>query len=197
MKAKTERLYHWATEKANSKHSSVWVALLFSLEIFLFIPLDAVLLFFGLQNRKKIFHYVAIAAISSTISGCLGYFLGHFLWDAVGPYIVPNLISTSFFERLSFHFEQYEHWAVFLGSLLPFPLKALSLTAGVFHLPFFSFVSSLAAARLLRFILVGSAVAFWGDKVKNFLDKYFHQVMLLLVAKIVLALIFFWILSYC
>lgn len=195
MKSKTEKLYHWAREKANSRYSSVWVALLFSLEIFLFIPLDAILLFFGLQNRKKIFNYVAIAAIASTISGCLGYFLGHFLWDVIGSYIVPCLISSALFEKISFHFQEYEHWAVFFGSLLPFPLKALSVAGGVFHLPFLPFASCLLAARLLRFTLVGSAAIFWGDKVKDFLDKHFHRIMLLVGAKIVLALLFFWFLA--
>lgn len=195
MKARTEKIYLWATEKANSKNSPLWIALLFSLEIFLFIPLDAVLLFFGLQNRKKIFYYATIAGIASTLSGCLGYFLGHFLWDAISSYVVPNLISHGFFDRLSGHFEQYEHWAIFFGSLLPFPLKALSLVAGVFHLPFFPFLCCLLAARLLRFTLVGCAVAFWGDKVKSFMDKHFHRIMLLIGAKIALAFLFFWALA--
>jgi len=195
MKARTEKLYLWATEKANSKNSPLWIALLFSLEIFLLIPLDAVLFFFGLQNRKKIFHYAIIGAIASTFSGCLGYFLGHFLWDSIGPYVVPGLISSSSFEHFSLHFEQYEHWAVFFGSLLPFPLKALSLIAGVFHLPFFPYFCCLLAARLLRFTLVACAVAFWGEKVKGFIDRHFHQIMLLVFAKIALAIVFFWILA--
>jgi membrane protein YqaA with SNARE-associated domain len=195
MKTKTTKLYHWATEKANSKHASIWISLLFSLEIFLFIPLDAILMFFCLQNRQKIPYYVSIAAIASVVSGCLGYFLGHFVWDWIGSYIVPHLISFSLFENIGSHFAQYENWAVFLGALLPFPLKAISLAAGVFHLPLFPFISCLAAARLLRFMIVGSAMAFWGEKVKIFMDKHFHYIILLIGAKIALAVGFFWLMA--
>ena len=192
MKTKTARLYHWASEKANSKNSSVWIGLLFLLEIFLFIPLDAVLMFFCLQNRQKIFYYVTIAAAASLASGLIGYFLGHFLWDWIGSYIVPHLISASFFEKIGLHFAQYENWAIFLRALLPLPLKAISLAAGVFHLPLLPFISCLAAARLLRFMIVGSAMAFWGEKVKAFMDKHFHHIILLVALKIVLALALFW-----
>ncbi|MDP1608146.1 MAG: VTT domain-containing protein [Chlamydiales bacterium] len=195
MKAKTAKIYNWATEKASSSRSSAWVALLFALEIFLFIPLDAVLMFCCSQNKRKIFQYVTIAALASTLSGCIGYFLGHLLWDMIGSYIVPHLISPSAFEKISLHFEQYEHWAVFLGALLPFPLKALTLAAGVFHLPFFPFVCCLAAARLFRFAIVGSAMAFWGEQLKTFMDKHFHYVIVLIGIKILLGLFFFWVLA--
>ena len=193
MKDKTAKLYHWATEKANSKRASIWIGLLFFLEIFLFIPLDAVLMFFCLQNKQKIFYYVLIAAVASLFGACVGYFLGHFLWEWIGPYIVPNLISLSLFNQIGIHFQQYESWAVFLGALLPFPLKALSLTAGVFHLPLLSFICCLAAARLLRFMIVGAAMAFWGEKVKMFMDRHFHLMMILIAVKATLALGIFWI----
>jgi membrane protein YqaA with SNARE-associated domain len=195
MKAKTAKLYHWATEKANSKRASLWIGLLFSLEIFLFIPLDAILMFFCLQNRQKIFYYVSIAALASLFSACLGYFLGHFLWEWIGPYIVPQFMSLSFFTQIGLHFQQYESWAVFLGALLPFPLKALSLTAGVFHLPLLPFICCLAAARLLRFMIVGAAMVFLGEKVKTFIDQHFHYIILLIAAKLALAIGFFWIVA--
>lgn len=195
MKAETARLYHWASQKANSKRATLWLGVLFILEIFLFIPLDAVLMFFCLQNRQKIFSYITISAIASVFSGCLGYFLGHFLWDWIGPYIVPHFISASLFDTIGRHFAEYESWAVFLGALLPLPLKALSLTAGVFHLPLFPFICCLAAARLLRFTLVGSAMLFWGEKVKTFLDKNFYYIFIFIGAKIALAIGLFWLMA--
>ncbi len=39
-----------------------------------------------------------------------------------------------YFERFAGHFQQFESLAVFIGAFLPFPLKALSLSAG--NLPF-------------------------------------------------------------
>ncbi len=195
MEGRTAKLYQWATQKANSKLAYLWVGVLFTLELLLFIPLDAVLMFFCLQNKQKTFYYVLIAAVGSTLSGIAGYLLGHFLWDLIGPYVVPQFISTVFFERLSLHFQQYGNWAIFFGSLLPFPLKALSLTAGVFHFGLFPFICCLFAARLLRFSLVGGAMVLWGERVRNFLDRHFHKIFLLLGAKIIAIFLFFWMLQ--
>lgn len=195
MKRHSTKLYNWALDKASSKRAPLWLATLFGLELFLLIPLDAVMAFFCLQKRSNIFLYVMIASVASTISGLAGYLLGHFLWDLIGNWVVPHLISTSSFEKMSSHIVQYENWAVFFGSLLPFPLKILSIAGGVFHLGVLPFVSCLAVARVLRFTLTGVAMAFWGEKVKTFMDRHFHSIFMVLGAKIAGAILFFWILA--
>ncbi len=195
MEKTPSRLYAWAIQKANSPKASLWIGLLFFLELVLFVPLDTILLFFCLQNRSRIFLYVGIAAVASLASGVIGYLMGHFLWDLLGSYIVPYLISTSQFDRISTHFQAYENWAVFFGAFFPFPLKAVSLIAGVFHLGVLPFVLYLAAARFLRFFLIGSAMALWGEKVKDFVERHFHRILMVVGAKVAAALLFFWILA--
>src|SRR5690348_13325392 len=80
------KLYSWAIQKAASPKAPLWIGLLFFLELFLFIPLDAILMFFCLQNRSRIFLYAGIATIASLCSGLIGYLFGHFLWDMIAPY---------------------------------------------------------------------------------------------------------------
>jgi membrane protein YqaA with SNARE-associated domain len=195
MKAQTQKLYTWATEKAASSRSPLWLALLFSLELFLIVPLDAVLLFFCSQNPRKTFLYVTLATLTSTLSGLAGYLFGHLLWDLIGPYLVPSLIPASAFDRFASHFQLYEHWAVFFGTLLPFPLKALSLASGVFHIGLLPFLTYMFFARLLRFSLSGIAMILWGPKVKTLLDKYHHHVFLALGIKTLLAAGLFWLIA--
>ena len=195
MKRHSTKLYNWAIEKASSEKAPLWLALLFSMELFLLIPLDAVMAFFCMQKRSNIFLYIMIATLASTVSGLIGYLFGHFLWDLVGNWVVPHLISTTAFARMSTHIQQYENWAVFFGALLPFPLKALSLVGGVFHLGLAPFITCLAAARIFRFSLVAGLMAFWGDKVKIFVDRHFHSIFMVIGAKIAVALLFFWVLA--
>lgn len=195
MKRHSAKLYNWAIDKASSEKAPFWLGLLFSMELFLLIPLDAVMMFFCLQKRSNIFLYIMIATVASTLSGLIGYLLGHFLWDLVGGWVVPNLISTKSFAQMSGHVQHYENWAIFFGSLVPFPLKVLSLVAGVFQLGVLPFVTCLAIARLLRFAIIGTAMVFWGEKVKTFLDRHFHSIFMLLGAKIAAALLFFWVLA--
>lgn len=195
MKRHSTKLYNWALEKAASDKAPLWLAVLFGLELFLLIPLDAVMMFFCLQKRSNIFLYIMIAAIASTLSGLVGYLLGHFLWDLIGEWVVPHLLSNATFERISGHIQEYENGAVFLGSLLPFPLKALSLVAGVFHLGIVPFITCLTTARILRFAITGVAMAFWGEKVKAFVDRHFHSIFMVIGAKIAGAVLLFWMLA--
>ena len=192
MKEQTAKFYNWALEKASSSKAPYWVALLFVLELFLFIPLDAVLMFFCLQDRRKTILYVVIAALASTLSAALGYLVGHFLWDLVGPFIVPTLISGASFERISAHLQEYENWGVFLAALIPFPLKAVTLVAGVFHLKFAEFISFIFLARLLRFSLIGAAMILFGEKVKSFVDRHFQKIFMAIGAKTALIFLMVW-----
>ncbi len=195
MKTRSAKFYHWAIDKASSEKAPLWIALLFSLELFLFVPLDAVMMFFCLQKRRNIVLYILITTIASTLSGFLGYLLGHFLWDLVGGWVVPHLISFASFEKMSGHIQHYENWAVFLGSLIPFPLKILSVVSGVFHLGIPAFITYLATARLIRFALIGGMMAIWGERVKLFVDKHFHRIFMILGAKIAAASALFWIIA--
>lgn len=195
MKRSTTKLYNWAIEKASSTKAPLWLGVLFSLELVLLIPLDAIMMFFCLQKRSNILLYIMIATIASTISGLIGYLFGYFLWDLIGNWVVPHIISTGTFERLSGHMVEYENWAVFFGALIPFPLKALSLVGGVFKLGIIPFVTFLAAARLIRFALIGGLMAVWGEKVKLFVDRHFHRIFMVLGAKIAVAILFFWVLA--
>lgn len=195
MRATTTKFYNWSLAKASSNRAPFWLALLFGLEILLFIPLDAVLMFFCLQKRNFIPLYVLIATIASVLSGLVGYFFGHFLWELIESFIIPHFISATSFASLSHQIDKYEHWAIFFGTLLPFPLKALSLTAGVFKLGAASFAAYMALARFLRFGLIGAAMAFWGEKVKTFVDRHFHRLFLLVGAKVAIVTFGLWVLA--
>jgi len=192
MRAQTTKLYNWALQKAESSKAPFWIGLLFFCEILLFIPLDAILMFFCLQNKRKTILYVILATLASTCSGLIGYLLGHFLWDMIGSYVVPHLISTSSFEHISHQFQTYENWTVFIGALIPFPLKALSLGAGVFQLGISSFLLWFFLARLVRFSLIGGLMYLFGEPVKQFVDRHFHRIFLAIGAKVAAVFLLFW-----
>lgn len=196
MRAHTERLYRWTLKKAESSRAPYWLALVFALEIFLFIPLDPILIFCILQNRKNAWTYALIAALASCCSAALGYLVGHFLWDLASPYLIPQWISATTFDRIVSHVEHYEGWAIWLGAALPFPLKVLSLGAGVLQIGLTPFLLYFLLARLSRFCSIALSLWIWGDKVKTFLDRHFHRVFLLLGAKMALALGCIWFFAY-
>lgn len=195
MRKTTTKLYNWATQKASSPHARWWITLLFALELVLLIPLDAVMVFFCLHDRRAIPIYILIGALASTFSALIGYSIGYFLWELVGPYVVPHLISHHLFEQFSCHCQNYGSLAIFLGALLPVPLKAISLIAGVFDFGVVPFLIYFFLGRLLRFSLVGGAMVLWGERVKIFLDRYYHHLLLAFLAKIAFIILLVWVLA--
>ncbi len=185
-------MYDWTAIKAKSRFSSMWLIVVFFFEIIVFIPLDALMVLFCLENPDRKFLNAALAAIASTAGGIAGYFLGLFAWDVISPYVLGPLMSASFFDKICAHYSLYQNWAIFIGSFLPLPFKVIALSAGVCHLNLGHFVTFVLLARLARFLLIAKAVEVWGLQIKIFVDRYLGRLIMALGAKIAIAFTFFW-----
>ena len=190
-----KKIYDWASRKALSRWAPLWLAFIFILEMFLFLPMDALLILFCMHNPKRRYTYALVATLSSIFIGLIGYALGYWLWDSIGGFVTQYLISPSFFERLVTHYNDYEYLAVFLGGFLPIPFKAITISAGFCHIPITGYVIALLFSRALRFFLLAEMMQHWGDKVRAFIDRYFGQLLLAFGAKTALTFAFFWVLG--
>ncbi len=190
--ALSKTIYDWAAAKANSRFSHFWLGMVFVLELVLFIPFDAVLVLFCLENPSRRYVYATFAALASVFTGLVGFLIGHLAWDLVGPWVLDRFVSQSFFDNLCLHYQNYQNWAVFLGALLPMPLKAVTLSAGVCHLAITPFLLCIFLARMLRFFLVAKAVQIWGVQIKSFVTRHFGGILVIMGAKIALAFAFLW-----
>lgn len=189
------RVYDWACQKAYSPMAPLWLGFIFILEMFLFLPMDALLMLFCMHNPKQRYVYALVATLSSLLIGLIGYAIGYLLWDSVGPFITEYLISKNFFNRLVLHYHQYEHTAVFLGSFLPIPFKAVTLSAGFCQLPIAGFVAALLFARAIRFFLIAELMQRFGAEIKGFIDRHFGSLLFVFGLKTVLTFAFFFILG--
>lgn len=190
-----KKIYEWASRKANSRFAPLWLGVLFFLELIFILPMDAILLLFCLENPKRRYLYALVATLGSISCAVVGYFLGRAAWDLISPYVLDRMISTSFFDRICNHYLDHQHPAVFVGSLLPIPFKAVTLSAGVCKLALVPFIGMVLLARATRFFLIAKVVQRWGTQIKSFVDKHFHRFIVAVGAKIALALTFFWALS--
>ncbi len=189
------KIYDWAATKAFSPLAPLWIGVIFLLEMVFFLPLDAILMLFCMQNPKRRFFYAAMATLSSVAVASIGYALGYMLWDVIGGFVVGHLISPDFFQRLVEHYNAYEHLAVFMGSFLPIPFKAVTLSAGFCQLAFSGYLVSVCLARAARFFLIAEAMGRWGEVAKSFVDRHFNRLMYALGAKVALTFTFFWLLG--
>ncbi len=190
-----KKLYTWASLKANSRFAPLWLSCIFLLELVLFLPMDAILLLFCLENPSRRYLYALMAALASLFGGVIGYCLGHVAWDFLQPYILDHFISSDSFNRITQHYQASQNWAVFLGAFLPVPYKVITLSAGACHLSFASFVLAIFSARWMRFFLIAKATEKWGVQIKAFIDRHFHRFLVAVGIKIAFVLSFFWALS--
>ncbi len=189
------RVYDWACQKAHSPMAPLWLAFIFLLEMFLFLPMDALLMLFCMHNPKRRFTYAMVATLSSLVIGIIGYGIGYLLWDTMGDFLTRYVISKEFFERLVLHYNQHEHIAVFLGGFLPIPFKAVTISAGFCKLSITGYLASLFLSRALRFFLIAEMMQRFGTQVRAFVDRHFGSIVVAFGAKVAMTFAFFWVLG--
>ena len=62
-------------------------------------------------------------------------------------------------------------WILIVKGWTPFPYKVLTITAGVTHMPFLEFMLASVVARAMRFYLVAGLLYFFGEPIRDFIEK--------------------------
>ena len=181
------KIYDWMGKKVHSPYAIFWlIALFFAEASFFFIPVDPLLILFCVENNKRSLFYSAVATTASVVGGIFGYLIGWLLWDSIGIRLVNWIISEATFQGVVEKYRIYQNWAVLIAGFTPVPYKAVTVSAGFCQLPMAPFIFYSIIARSARFFLVGGAIWIWGDYIKNFIDRYFNQ--LVVAFTIILAL---------
>lgn len=185
-----KKSYDWMGSKTASTHADWWLAGLFFIEAVFFIPVDPILILFCVENRKRSFSYATIATISSVLGGVFGYFIGAVLWNSVGALLVSWILSPQTFANAVKQYGLYQNWFVLIAGFTPFPYKAITLSAGFCRLSIIPFITCSLISRGARFFLIAGLLRIWGKQVKDFIDHYFNQLVLLFAVLIIVGFIF-------
>ncbi|MCF0233389.1 MAG: DedA family protein [Thermoguttaceae bacterium] len=167
-------LYDWVLSWAHSKYGTIGLcALSFAESSFFPIPPDVLQLALSIERPKRAFFYAGVSAVASVCGALLGWYIGFGLWEVVGPYFVPNIISQSNMDKVARFFQDWGFWALFAAAFTPLPFKAFTITAGIGHMAIPIFLTASLVGRSARFFLMGSLVYIFGPSIKAWIDKYF------------------------
>jgi len=178
-----KRLYHWVLHWADTPYAGLALFLhAFSASSFFPIPPDPLLMAMALGNRRKAFRYAAICSIGSILGGVLGFFIGYYLWPAVGQRIVEFYGIQEEFSQAFARLKEGINIYVFVAAFTPIPYKVFTIAAGlvakeqqVSLLPFLlGFIVASSVGRAGRFFLVATLLHFFGERMRRFIDKYFN-----------------------
>jgi membrane protein YqaA with SNARE-associated domain len=167
-------LYDWMMRQAASDRAPTalfWVSFIES-SVFP-IPPDVMLIPMAIANRLKAWWYATIATIGSVLGGLLGYAIGYFLFDLVGQPILGFYGYGDKFQEFAAQYNEYGAWIVFMAGLTPFPFKVITIASGTTSMNIFVFILASIVGRASRFFAVAALLYFFGQPIREFIERYF------------------------
>lgn len=165
-------LYDWMMRKATDKRAPqalFWVSFIES-SVFP-IPPDVMLIPMILAERAKAWWYATVATLGSVIGGLLGYAIGYFLFEYIGEPILKVYGYAGKFEDARHLFNEWGVWILIAKGWTPFPYKVLTIAAGAFHMAVVPFILASIVARAMRFYLVAGLLYFFGEPIRDFIER--------------------------
>jgi membrane protein YqaA with SNARE-associated domain len=167
-----KRIYDWTMKKAGSDQAPAALGFISFIESSVFpIPPDVMLVPMVLARREKAWWYATIATVTSVLGGILGYAIGYYLYDAVGLPILKFYGKESALDSFIAFVHDYGVPAIIVKGMTPIPYKVVTIAAGVAKMSFWPFIAASIVARAMRFYLVAALLYFFGDTIRDFIEK--------------------------
>lgn len=176
------RLYDWVLHWAETPYGSLALIMLaFAESSFFPVPPDVLLIALAISIPKRSYNYALICSIASIVGGMFGYYIGVALMDIIGWKIIDFYNARDLFSQLFATFNEYNFWAVLIASITPIPYKVFTISAGAANADFGIFMIASLIGRSIRFFAVGTLIYLFGERIKNFIDKYFNWLSVIFV----------------
>lgn len=186
------RLYDWTISLAARKSAVWWLAFIAFLESSVFlIPADVLFVPMALARPKKAWHYALIATIMSVLGGILGWYIGHYAYEAIAKPVLEFYGKLDTFENLrhSANTDMILLLLITSGlSHLP-PMKVVTILSGAAGVDIWLFIISAIITRGGRFALLAWLLQRYGEPIRHFIEKRLG--LLAILAAIALIALFF------
>ncbi|MBK9078346.1 MAG: YqaA family protein [Hyphomicrobium sp.] len=167
-----KRLYEWMMRKAADDKAPWALAVVSFIESSFFpIPPDIMLIPMVMANRQKAWWYATIATVASVVGGMLGYAIGYYLYEAVGLPILEFYGKANALDSFIAFVHDYGVPAVIIKGMTPIPYKVVTIAAGVAKMDLLAFIGASIVARAMRFYLVAGLLYFFGEPIRDFIEK--------------------------
>jgi undecaprenyl-diphosphatase len=155
-----------------------------------FFPLPPYLLLvpMTLANPQFGLIYALVGTIGSVLGGVFGYAIGF----RIGRPILTHLIKPDQPKKLEPLFIRYGGWAIAIGGLTPIPYKIFAITAGVFRMGIFTFLTTSVIARSIHFFSGAVLLMLYGPRIVGYIHHSFGITKLIVLGVMLLVLLLFW-----
>jgi membrane protein YqaA with SNARE-associated domain len=181
-----DRFYSRTLALAASRHA-MWalMAVSFAESSFFPLPPDILLIPMILARPRRAWLIAAVCTAASVLGGLVGYAIGYFLFDAVGRPVLEFYHAMDKYEALKAAFAQWGAWIIVLKGLTPIPFKLVTIASGVVQFDLVAFVLASLVSRSLRFFLLAALLWWFGDAVREFIERRLMLVTSALAAALI------------
>src|SRR3978361_1905902 len=166
------RLYSRVMALAASPNAAWWLALIAFAEASCFpIPPDALLVPMALAKPRAAWRFAAICTVASVAGGGLGDLIGFALFGQLAQPILRLYGYGAAYAAFQAKFQEYGLWIILIKGLTPIPYKIVTIAAGAARFDFRLFMMASVLTRGVRFFLVATLLHFFGDAVRDFIER--------------------------
>ena len=165
-------LYLRTLALAASPRAPWWLAVIsFTESSFFPIPPDALLVPMALARPDRAWRFALICTIASVAGGAFGYLIGYAVFDQLARPVIALYGYGDKFGAFQALYAEYGLWVSMIKGLTPIPYKIVTIASGAAHFDFWVFMLASILTRGARFFLVATLLHFYGDAVRDFIDR--------------------------
>jgi membrane protein YqaA with SNARE-associated domain len=182
------RLYDWVMSLAASRHAPLGLfAISFAESSFFPIPPDVMLAPMVLAKPERAWRYAAICTLASVLGGILGYAIGFFL-EQPAQQLLAMLGKPTALADAECWYARWGSWVIIAKGFTPIPFKLVTITSGLLHFNFPTFIAAATLTRAARFFLVALVVKKFGPTMLPIIEKRLALFAGILIALLVIGL---------
>ena len=171
-RAMLKRIYDWCIDAAHKPYA-LWIlgAVAFAESSFFPVPPDVMLIPMSLARPQRAWLYASVCTAASVLGGLLGYAIGYYFYDTVGLPILKFYGREHALDSFIAFVHTYGVPAVIIKGMTPIPFKVVTIAAGVAKMDLLAFIGASIIARAMRFYLVAGLLYFFGEPIREFIER--------------------------
>jgi membrane protein YqaA with SNARE-associated domain len=165
-------VYHRTLALAASPRAGWWLALVAFTEASCFpIPPDVLLIPMALARPERAWRLALVCTIASICGGALGYYIGYAVFNQLARPVIEFYGYGAKFAAFQAMYAEWGVWVILIKGLTPIPYKIVTIASGAAGFNFWVFMAASAVTRGARFFIVATLLHFWGERVKDFVER--------------------------
>jgi membrane protein YqaA with SNARE-associated domain len=166
------RLYNWCIAAADRPHASWLLGVVsFAESSFFPVPPDVMLIPMALARPDRAWFYATLCTVTSVAGGVLGYFIGAYLYDSVGLWLMQLYGYGDKVEAFRAAYAEWGAWIILLKGMTPIPYKIVTIASGFADYPLLPFILLSFVARGMRFYLVAFLISRYGPRARVIIEE--------------------------